>query len=347
MKVTENTTYRLMNTNLNRITNNLQDLRNQGATGLKLNKPSDDPTAIRPVLTTRTQLRTTERYLETMGVSLDKMQATDGHLEHVENVLQRAKEIAINSVNGAMNQADLNTLADEIAQLREELLDAANAKIDGKYIFAGYRENTKPFTVNPNYNPNPPTDPLNPNPPYDPADASTWPYLYNGDNNPTELEITPGELLEVNLTGNDLFMGISNANWNDPSIIPPNPPNTSDAGRIDIFSILTRTEEAIRAGNVDNPAGAGGGIQANIDNLEVAADQERRLRSQLGTRAARVDSAILHQEDVEVDLNQILSRYQDADLIETFNAITKQETAYQAALNITARVSDITILNYF
>ncbi len=67
MKVTQSSTYRLMNTNLDRITNTLQDLRNQGASGLKINKPSDDPTAIRPILTTRTEIRHTERYLRYHG----------------------------------------------------------------------------------------------------------------------------------------------------------------------------------------------------------------------------------------------------------------------------------------
>ncbi|BDD87363.1 flagellar hook-associated protein FlgL [Desulfofustis limnaeus] len=330
MKVTENSTYRLMNTNLNRITNTLQDLRNQGASGLKLNQPSDDPTAIRPVLTTRTQIRHTERYLETMGVTLDKMQATDGHLEHVENVMQRAKEIAINAVNSGLSESDLATLADEVVQLREELLDAANAMIDGKYIFSGYAENTKPFVANPAY------DPAT----YDPADRATWPYLYQGDANPTELEITPGEYLQANLTGNDLFLGISNDNWNGGSI-------ESDPGRVDLFSVLTRLEEAIRAGNVDDPAGPGGGIQEAIDKLEVGADQERRLRSRLGNRATRVEAAIDHQQTVLVDLEQILSRYQDADAIATFNEIIKQETAFQAALSVTSRVSQISILDYF
>jgi flagellar hook-associated protein 3 FlgL len=334
MKVTENSTYRLMNTNLNRITNTLQDLRNQGATGLKLNEPSDDPSSIRPVLTTRTQIRHTERYLETMGVTFDKMQATDGHLEHVENIMQRAKEIGINAVNGAMSDSDLQTLADEVAYLREEMLDAANAMVDGKYLFAGYAEDTKPFVENPAYDPAL----------YDPADSTTWRYLYQGDANPTELEITPGELLEVNLTGNNLFLGVSDANWVDGATPALNQP---EAGRVDLFSVLTRLEEAIRDGNVDDPLGAGGSIQANIDNLEVAANQERRQRSRLGNRATRVEAAISHQETVLIDLQQILSRYQDADAIATFNEIVKQETAFQAALNVSSRVSKISILDYF
>ncbi len=346
MKATEGTTYRMLQSNLGRVTTRLEDLRIMGATGTKLNTASDDPSAIRPVLTSRTQLMHTDRYIETMGVTSDKMAATDGHLNHIENTLQRAKEITINGINGAMSDADLEVLADEIANLKQEMLDSANAIVDGKYIFSGYAENTKPFVENPNYNPNPPTDPTNPNPPYDPNDSRTWPYLYMGTPNPTELEITPGEKLESNLTGNDLFMGIDNAVMQADG---PSPPAiyASDPGRIDILSVLTRTEEALRAGNVDDPLGAGGGLQQNMENLEIAADQSRRRRSQLGNRAARVDSALMHQEDVKIDLQQIISRYQDADAIEVYNEISQQETAYQAALSITAKVSKISILDYF
>lgn len=346
MKATEGTTYRMLQTNLDRVTNRLQDLREQGATGIKLSKPSDDPASIRPVLTTRTQVMHTERYLETMGVTSDKMQATDGHLNHVENILQRVKEITINSINGAMSQADLNVFADEISQMKQEMLDAGNAQVDGKYIFAGYAENVQPFVRNPDYNPDPLV--LIP-PPYDKADSTTWPYLYMGTPNPTELEITPGEMLESNITGNDLFLGVSNEYWTDsatpatgplPAGLPP------EVGRIDIFSVLERTEEALRAGNIDDPLGAGGGLQGNLADGDIAADQNRRLRSQMGNRANRVDTAMLHQQDVLIDLQQVLSRYQDADAIETFNAIVQQETAFQAALSITSKVSQISILNY-
>lgn len=345
MKVTEGTTYRMLQSNLGRISSRLENLRLQGATGIKMNKPSDDPASIRPVLTTRTQIRDADRYLDTMGVSLDKMEATDGQLNHVENIMQRVKELSINSINGAMSRADMEVFADEVGHLRQELLDAANGMVDGKYIFSGYQENIKPFVPNPNYNPNPPTDPLNLNPPYDPADSSTWPYIYQGDPNPTELEITPGERLQTNLTGNDLFMGISN-NIMQAGPIPPAVGYPSDAGRVDIFSVLTRLEEALRAGNIDDPAGPGGGVQAQMDDLDLAADQNRRLRSQLGNRANRVETAMMHQQDIRIDLHMILSRYQDADAIETFAEISKQETAFQAALSITAKISKISILDY-
>ncbi len=550
MKVTDASTYRLMQTNLDRVTNNLQDLRYMGATGIKLNKSSDDTSAIRPVLTTRTQIRHTERYLETMGVSLDKMESTDGHLNHVEGLLQRVKEIGVNAINGALSDSDLDALADEVNQLRDELLDAANSMIDGKYIFAGYEENTKPFIPTPNgYDPDI----------WDANNPNTWPYVYVGDNNPTNLEIPPGEPLDVNITGNDLFFGISNATINGgnptqppltgmqqgavmspavgsftvasalgtntvntvdlgtgnyaqqiataitvpdaglsvtvnasstaqsgafipttgpyslvvntiPIVSAPAPsayqldfqidsfiqnqvsadPTTAggsiadgdawftdgsgniieirgsaqqdtlsfraangadititetvtpgegftgaaynnatdttygavdigtnsanqvtlagatlasagltaavldeadqyapDTGRLDMFSALTRLEESLRAANIDDPDAVGGGVSQSLEDLELAGNQERRIRSRLGNRARRVETATLHQTDVKIDLEQVLSRYQDADAIEIFNEIIKQETAYKAALSITSKVSQISILNYF
>lgn len=333
MKVTDSSTFRLMQTNLDRITNDLLNLRTQGASGLKLNKPSDDPGAIRPVLSTRTQLQQNDRYLETMGQAGDKMAATDGHLSTVENILVRAKEIAINSMNSGLNDSDLATLGGEVGELRNELLARSNSVLDGRYIFAGYQEDTIPFIENPDYDPAL----------YNGDDVNTWPVLYQGDHHPTELEITPGEVVEVNLTGNELFLGVpratAEAGYSDPIDVP--------AGSIDLFTVLTRLEEAIRAGNVDDINGQGGSIQAQLENVEIAADQNRGMRSQLGFKASRIETAIAQQESARVDLEQILSRYQDVDMIENFNDIVEKETAFQAALNITSRVSQISILDYF
>ncbi|MBM9616508.1 flagellar hook-associated protein FlgL [Desulfobulbus rhabdoformis] len=323
MKATQGTTYRMLGSRVNDVALQLEELRTIGATGKKLNRASDDPASVRPVLNTRKQISNIDRNLETMGKSLDTMQATDGHLEHVENIMQRTKEIMTNAINGAMNDDDLTVLADEIAQLRNELLDSANGMVDGKYLFGGYEEDTVPFVENPSY------DPLT----YDPNDSATWPYLYQGDENATSLEITTGERLTVNLTGNDLFFGTST--WDTTTSTN----NSTETGRYDLFLELTQAEEALRSS--DQVA-----MQTAMDDLEGAAEQNRRLRSQLGNRASRVETAMDYQEGVKVDLSQVLSRYEDADAVESFNAIIQQETAFQAALSVTAQVSSMSILDF-
>ena len=331
MKATQGTTYRMLGSRLNDVATDLEKLRTIGATGKKLSNPSDDPAAIPPVLNTRKQLSNIDRYLETMGKTNDIMAATDGHLEHVENIMQRAKEIMVNAANGSLSDEDRTVLADELVQLKQEMLDAANGNVDGKYIFSGYQEENKPFSINAAY-----TEAA-----YDPNDHTTWPVLYAGDENATFVEISSGEQLQANLTGNDLFLG--STSWNPPPYNPPDPAgnavNGIDAGRFDLFAEITQAEEAIRAN--DQAA-----MQTSLQDLDGAAEQNRRLRSQLGNRAKRVETAMIHQEEAKIDLKQVLSRYEDADAIEVFNDIVQQETAFQAALSITSKVSQLSILDF-
>ena len=157
----------MLGSRLSDITKQLEVLRNIATTGKKLNQPSDDPAAIRPVFSTRKEISNVDRNLNTMGQALDTMQSTDSALNTVENTMQRAKELMTNAVNGSLTDQDRTVLADELAQLKSEMLDTANSMVNGKYIFAGYNITTKPFVENPNYDATT----------YDPNTSATWPVL--------------------------------------------------------------------------------------------------------------------------------------------------------------------------
>lgn len=301
MRATLGTTYRSLLNNLNRSSIRLEELRVQGATGKRMTRPSDDPAAIRPVLNARGQIRSAERFLGTIGTAMDRFNTMDSHLEQVETLMVRAKETLVAAGNGAMNQADLNTLADQIRQARDEMVALGNAKVDGKYIFAGYAESTLPF--------------------------SGSPVVYNGDDGQTELEIGPGDRVPVNLTGNALFMGDADFD------------GVTDPGGVQIFQTLDQIEADLRAGN---PSAALG----RMDLLDGGADQVRGLRAKMGNIASRVESAITNMEDVRIDMKEVLSRYEDADFIETVTNLNQQEIAFKAALEVTSQVSRLSILDY-
>lgn len=301
MRATLGTTYRSLLNNLTRSSLRLEELRVQGATGKKMSKPSDNPSGIRPVLNARGQIRSAERFLGTMGTATDRLSTMDSHLEQMENLMVRAKETLVSAGSGVLNQKDLDTLADQIKLVKDEMVSLGNAKVEGKYIFAGYAEDTQPF--------------------------SGSPVIYNGDDGRTELEIGPGEKVVVNLTGNNLFMGDAD---ND---------GVTDPGKVDIFQTLDQIEADLRAGNTSAALG-------QLANLDTGADQARGLRAQMGNVAARVENAMMNMEDIRIDMKEILSRYEDADFIETITNLTQQETAFKGALEITSQVSRLTILDY-
>ncbi len=218
------------------------------------------------------------------------MNILDGYLDSAENLLVRAKEIAINGINGSLSVEEMQTLADEVAQLQSELLDIANAQVDGKYLFAGYAENTLPFSGSPT--------------------------VYNGTNDHKLVEISAGQTVQTNLSGTEVFMA-----------------------PVDLFAVLNDLETALGAGN-------GSAVAAELNSLEVAAEQVRGKRSQMGNINSHLDDVTDLTENIKLQMQERLSRYEDADLVEVLTGITQAEQAFEAALSVSARVSKLSILDY-
>jgi flagellar hook-associated protein 3 FlgL len=66
----------------------------------------------------------------------------------------------------------------------------------------------------------------------------------------------------------------------------------------------------------------------------------------MGVRMNRVETSINKESQAENDLKQLLSNYRDADIMKTSSQMMQQETALKAAMSVTSRVSQISILNY-
>jgi len=317
MKATLGMNYRLLATNLETMSKNLYRLREQAATGKQMNRPSDNPSAIRPVLNYRVQSQTTDRYLDHMAVASGELQVLDSSMDLIENLMVNAKEVALAAMNGTSSDADLRTYADQIAQLFDELVQASNAEVNGKFIFAGYNEATTPFSEHPGY------DPMT----HDPADPATWPVGYSGDAHVKTVEIAPEKRIQTSLAGSELFLGDADNS------------GETDTGGIDLFAVLKDFEHALRTN--DRAA-----MDSGLDQLEKGAEQVRRLRGKMGNNAWRIERANQHLENISLEFREILSGYEDADILTVYSDLVRQETAFEAALNVTARVSKLSILDF-
>lgn len=298
MRATLTSTYRSLLNNLDKNSTRLNDLRVMGATGKKMAKPSDDPSGIRPVVNARGQILSSERFLKTMATAVDRIDIMDGQLRELDNLMVQAYELVVASGNPAMSDEDLRVLGKQLRLVKDEIVAIGNTQINGKYIFSGYQEATKPFDGTPGN--------------------------FFGDSNRIKFEIGPGEEIAVNLTGGELFRG--------------------DAGGVDIFQVLDDIANAL------DPAAPGvpnsNASLAQLGNLQRGADQVRGFRAEMGNIGRRVENAMLGMEDASIEMQKVLSRYEDADIVKVLSDMSQQETAFQAALQITAKVNELTILNY-
>ncbi len=304
MKTTQATVYRSLQNQIFKTQNSLIDLRMAAASGKRINKPSDDPSAIRPVLNARSQMQRCDRYLRTMGSASDRLDILDSHLDQIGNLMIRAQETTIAAGNGSASLDDLRNYSDTIGHIKDELFALANSNVDGKYIFSGYAEETQPFDT-----------------------ANDPPWTYEGHEETMQLEIAPGETIKAGLTGTELFLGDKDGD------------GIVDAGGFNIFQLLDDIQNDLANGDAD--------LALNrLDDLQGATEQVSRQRSQMGNIAARVENAQSHMEGTKIDMQEVLSRYEDVDIVEIITELMQQEQAFEAALNVTAKVSDLSILNY-
>ena len=136
------------NTLSNIFTNNegLLKAQEELSSGKRVNKPSDAPTDITRILDYRTRVSTGDQRLRNIDEGIASLNMADSTLNGMSELLRRVKEIAVSKAGAPATADTRKTYAKEVDSLLSQMLLFGNASIGGKYIFAGQKTDTAPFT---------------------------------------------------------------------------------------------------------------------------------------------------------------------------------------------------------
>lgn len=114
-------------------------------TGKKIRRPSEDPIIAMRGINLRTELTEIEQYQRNASGVWKWMDHADDALDKATKVLQRMEELAVQAANDPMTQTERESIAREVEELRDQLVDIANTNISGRYIFNGTDTDHKPI----------------------------------------------------------------------------------------------------------------------------------------------------------------------------------------------------------
>lgn len=115
----------------------LARLQDQGSSGSRLTKPSDDPAATASALRVRAEQRANEVYSRNADDALGWLARIDTTLGVSTDLLNRARDLTIQgSSHNVLPQESREALASEIDQLKDALLQQANSEYLGRNLFA-------------------------------------------------------------------------------------------------------------------------------------------------------------------------------------------------------------------
>lgn len=108
------------------------------SSGLRINTAGDDAAGLAISEKMRTQIRGLAKAQSNAQDSISMIQTAEGSLQEVSDILQRMRELSVQSMNGILSDAEKDALAAELTQLRQEVdRIAETSKFNNTYLLKG------------------------------------------------------------------------------------------------------------------------------------------------------------------------------------------------------------------
>lgn len=149
MRVTNNIMIDNMLMDLNNNLNRMMQTQRQMSSGVKFRIPSDDPIAVSRTLVLKGILNDNEQYTKNAKDGVSWLDLTDTALNQLTQNLQRVRELAVQGSNGTLSKQDAFSIAQEVQQIRDDIIKIGNTTYTGRYIFGGYDTQNPPLKTQP------------------------------------------------------------------------------------------------------------------------------------------------------------------------------------------------------
>lgn len=313
-RVSENSSSASVKFALNKAKSKLEDLQLKGSTLKNINRPSDAPLDSVESISIKSTQADNKQFQRNINHAKLNLNITETSLQQLTDTLVKAKEIAIAQSSDLYNPEVRESVANEVKQMRNQLLSIANKRVGQKYLFGGHKTQTSPFE----------------------ADGT-----YNGDTGKTTVEVSKDFFVPINLHGKEIFYGQKDKPT--PSIRPLEPlqddakiptaerklasvtkqqPEDGFNTRNNIFAHL----DALASGLQNNDPDL---IQSLLPKLDQDIDRLIGLRTQVGSLVTSVQNSQNVIQTEQVDHAERHSHLVDADIAELFSNIQKQQDILQ------------------
>jgi len=292
MRVANTTIYDMVKFNLNNITEELNKANEVVSTGKRINNLSDDPVGLNQVLNIKSTLSNIEQMDRNIVFGKSWITASETTLNNVQNLISDTKTLCVQMATATTSSEARASAAETIQNTLDEIVSLANTEVSGRYIFAGSKTDSAPFSQG---------------------------GAYSGDNNPFTITIGRNSTVQVGSDGEAVFGTTGSAN--------------------DIFKTLTDLKTALTGNNVN-------GVQEAMTRLDNHFDHISARISDLGSKSIRLEIKENILQDMDIANTERLANIEDVDITEAIMDLKAKELAYQAALASSAKLMQLSLVDY-
>jgi flagellar hook-associated protein 3 FlgL len=287
-------------------------LQSESSTGLAVQAPSDNPTAMADTLGDVAQKAAQTQYSANISTLQSKATNVYSVIESLQTITSRAGEIATSAVSATTSSSDLTNYADEVNSLINEVVTAANTKdpATGNYLFGGTASSSAPFTAT--------TD----------ANGDVTAVTYSGNSSVNQTQIGAGQTTSVDVPG------VNTGSTGARGLI------TDSQSGADLLNHLIALRNDLQSGDTTAIGSTdSANIQKDENNVAYQVAHNGVVQNQLTAASTAATSN-------SQSLDTAISNASGANLVETMVELNSAQTAYQAALESGTKIMQMSILNY-
>ena len=264
----------------------------QMSTGLRVNRPSDDPIASSQAVVLSQAQAQNAQFASARVFATQRISQEENTLSAVTTAIQSAQEKIVYAGNGTLSDDDRASLATDLQGIRDQLMNLANSQDgNGRYMFAGYKTDSAPFA----------------------ADGT-----YTGGTTNVEQQVDSSRSMVIGHTGDKIFDSVtSNAVTNPDGSTPEK----------NLFTMLDNAIAALKTPVANDDAAqatASAAMRNSLNNVLT-------VRAEVGTQLNELDKLDALGDDRKLNQTQQMSDLVNVDWNETISNYTMQEAALQAA----------------
>jgi len=314
MRISNQLRHQTFLTDLNHRLDNLYRLQQELSTGKRIRNASDDPVQASRALRLDSTIQRQEQFLRNIEDAQSWVNFGDSRLQEIMDLITEIDSIALRADNDDQTEQDRQGAALEIDQKLEQLLNLANSRYNGKYVFGGWQTMSAPFAETRN-------------------DAGR---IISVSTNEETIEggiyrqIGEDERLRINIPGNMLFQSTGSEGTDE-----------------DIFYIISELRNTI-ANNNTPPEGYEETRSTHYlrDKLTVVRDRFVNQQTSLGSLGQRLQDTTGRLQDYNVTLVDALEEAEGVDITDIATRIATEQYAYEAMLSFGATLFSTSLVDY-
>jgi flagellar hook-associated protein 3 FlgL len=286
----------------------LAKFQDQVASGLRVKSASDDPVAFPALLRVKDTSERLAAFSQSASDASAVLNDSGTALGDVNDVLVRARQIAIEGADAGTNTGSgaLEALASEVDGLIDRALRSANAKPDGKPLFAGTATDVTPFRVSA-------TD----------ANGRPTAVTYDGAAESGRALTGPGQTVDTRTAGSAVFQ--------QPGA--------------DVFQALIGLRDALRNNTIGDDIRSRQ-LNTQLGNIDTARTAVAEVRGAQAAALANIEATQTLISNQKLSVDTTSGELEGTDYAEAVVRMKEMETSLQAIYATTAKISQTGILDF-